>query len=87
MARGISAVLTSANPLLSHYNKLVTQGTEAGLLDKYWSLLKLRQLLKSNRKVETEYYVFKLEHVLPIFIFPLSFLVHKYFNISTRIMY
>ena len=71
VTRGISVLFDEGAPMLRSFNKFVSKYTEAGLLERYWSLLRFRQLLKSNRKMNDKYFVYEMNHVLPIFIFQL----------------
>ena len=69
VTRGYVALFNKGAPLLRVYNRFISMYSEAGLLERYWSLLKSRQLLNSNTNISSEYFVFEMEHVLPIFMF------------------
>ena len=70
MTRGISAYFNQGNPLLGLFNKFIAKCTEAGLMDRYWSLLRFKQRLKSERKFESKYFfVFRTDHLSSIFLF------------------
>ena len=66
---GFVEIFNKGAPLSRVLTDLFENIQKQDYLEKYWSFLKLRQLLKSNRNISSKYFVFEMEHVLPIFIF------------------
>ena len=65
----LGVALRKGSPLLSRLNEILTGCIEGGLLEIYWSRLKHKVNLKASVSDEdSEYVVFSLTHLSPIFI-------------------
>ncbi|KAJ9578752.1 hypothetical protein L9F63_005041 [Diploptera punctata] len=65
----IGALLTKGHPLLQIINLHITRCIEGGLLEAYWTKLKHETNLKANTtEKNSEYVVFCLMHLFPMFI-------------------
>ncbi|KAJ9580368.1 hypothetical protein L9F63_004003 [Diploptera punctata] len=69
MTLPLGAILRKASPLLDLLNAHIRHSLEGGLLQVYWSKIKHDVKLKADQMDEvSEYVVFNLNHLLPIFI-------------------
>ncbi|PSN49094.1 hypothetical protein C0J52_13644 [Blattella germanica] len=68
---GLVFLLSKGHPLLKRFDLLIRRCLEAGFLDRYWSLLKTRNILANNNMNESksDYTVFGVLHLQNYFLF------------------
>jgi len=87
----VVALLPKGSPILNRLNTFLRRCQEGGLVEKYWTELKMDALLKNrpefNNDISTSYFMFSLSHIGPAFIvllfgYAVSFIVFlgEYFH-------